>query len=68
MTILEDLKDILAYVYPEEERDYEEKYSNDDGEIIETKESKKHIFIKIKRVADWIESPACPLVDVEELE
>jgi hypothetical protein len=55
MTIKECIEEIIDYLYSDEKKDYE------------TSPIKNHIFLRLIKVKDWIESPSCPLVDKEEL-
>lgn len=50
MTIKEDLKQILNYLWEDEKRNFEE-----------SGKPKKHMFKEIKRIADWIENKECEL-------
>lgn len=58
MGILEDLNDLISYSWEDEERHFEE---TEEGENKEN-----HIFNTLKRVKDWVDSPACPLISEEE--
>ena len=55
MNILEHFDRIIDYMYDDEEKHYEE-----------SEEKKEHIFVSIKAIKDWLESPSCPLVSEEE--
>jgi len=44
-----DIKEILDYLWDDEEDHYAEEYSDDDGNV---PEGKKHIFTTIKRIKE----------------
>lgn len=55
--IKEHIESIINYLWDDEERNFEE-----------CDRPKDHIFNKLKSVRYWLESPYCPLVDIDELE
>lgn len=50
MGTYEDITALLEYVWEAEEKHYE------------TEPTDNHIFVVIKKINEWINSPACPLV------
>lgn len=56
----EKIKAILEYFEQEQQNCYEQSKLN--GEDVSD-----HMYLKIKEVRDWLDSPSCPLVDEDEL-
>ena len=70
--IKQTIEKILEYMW-EENRDFWENCScsdeimnSDDIDKCVCEENKEHIFRRVVKLDNWLTSPSCPLVDVEE--
>lgn len=53
--IKQDIEDLIKYLWYDEKQHYEE-----------NEKPKDHIFLKIKRLDNWLNSPSCPLTEEGE--
>jgi len=59
-TILDSIYELVDYLYEDEKKHYEEVMA-----LKEYERPKNHIFLHVKAVKDWADSPSCPLTPEE---